>query len=145
MLPRSGRALQGYPVSRVEHRSVLGCNDRHDNAPRASDSRWARGWWFILLKEPDPGVSVVRLRVSAGGVEHTFDRVRGAGHVGPAFDRGERWGHQHQQQADDADDDKQFQKRKAGRPAATLSSGRNPDSRSRRGETMASKPSRQYR
>src|SRR5882757_6935260 len=77
---------RGTQVSRVEHRSVLGGNDRHDNAPSASDSRWARGWWWcILLKKPDPGVSVVRLRVSAGGVEHAFDRVRGAGHVGPAF------------------------------------------------------------
>ncbi len=75
---------------------------------------WARGgWWRILLKKSDPGVGIVRLRVGARGVEHALDRVRGAGDVGPAFDVCECGSDQHQQKADDADDDEQFDERKA--------------------------------
>ena len=66
----------------------------------------------VFLKESDPGVSVVCFRVRAGGVEHAFDRVCGAGDVGSAFDGCECWRHQHHQQADDADDDEQFEQRK---------------------------------
>ena len=66
----------------------------------------------ILLKKPDPGVSIVRLRVCAGGVERAFDGVRGAGDVRPAFNVRERRSHQHQQEPDDADDDEQFEQRK---------------------------------
>ena len=59
----------------------------------------------VLLKKADPGVRVVCFRVRAGGIEHAFDRVRGAGDIGPAFDSCERRSDQHQQEADDADDD----------------------------------------
>ena len=67
----------------------------------------------VLLIKPDPGVSVVCFRVCARGVEHAFDRVRGAGDVGPAFDGCERRRDQHHQEADDADDDEQFEQRKS--------------------------------
>ena len=46
----------------------------------------------------NPGVGIVCFRVGASGVEHAFDNVRGTSNIGPAFDRGERWGDQHQQE-----------------------------------------------
>ena len=70
----------------VDHRSILGCNDRHDNAPNARGS-WARVLRRrILLVKPDPGVRIIRLRVGARRVEHALDSVCGAGDVGPASD-----------------------------------------------------------
>src|SRR5207245_1895468 len=57
----------------------------------------------------------------------------------------ERGSDQHQQEADNAKDDEQFQKRKGGRSAAVFSSGRSSDRRSRREQSVAGKPSRQYR
>ena len=91
-------------------RSVFRSDDRHDNS---SDSRSP----VVVAetsssKETDPGVSVVCFRVGAGGVEHAFDRVRRAGHVGSAFDVRECWSHQHQQESNDADDDEQLDQRK---------------------------------
>src|SRR5207248_812295 len=61
----------------------------------------------------DPTVSVVCFRVRTGGVEHAFDRVRGTGDVGAAFDSCKRWRDQHHQKANDADDDEQFEQRKS--------------------------------
>ena len=73
---------------------------------------------------------VVCLRVCARGVEHAFDRVRGAGDVGSAFDRCERGRDQHHQEADDADDDEQFEERKApGRPRSAEVRSRRSDVR----------------
>ena len=76
----------------------------------------------ILLVKPDPGVSIVCFRVRAGGVEHAFDRVRGAGDVGSAFDGCERGRDQHHQKADDADDDEQFEQRKRSATALRVES-----------------------
>ena len=46
------------------------------------------------------------------GVEHAFDRVHRASHVGSrAFDVRECWSHQHQQGRDDGDDDEQLEER----------------------------------
>ena len=70
-------------------------------------------------------LSVVRLRICAGGVENAFDRVRGAGDVGPAFDVRKGRSHQHQQESNDADDDEQFEQRKTPNAfGVTLSSQR---------------------
>ena len=97
----SGRACAAVHVG-----SIFRGNDRHD---QSADLRriWIRRSWVrdVLLEKPDPGVGVVCLRVRAGGVEHAFDRVCGAGDVGPAFDRCERGRDQHHQKANDADDD----------------------------------------
>jgi hypothetical protein len=62
----------------------------------------------IDFLKADPSVRVVCFRVCASGVEHAFDRVRGAGDVCSAFDRFERRGDQHQQESNDANDDEQF-------------------------------------
>ena len=70
------------------------------------------GFATFSSKKPDPSVSVVCLRVCAGGVEHAFDRVCGAGDVGSAFDVRECRSDQHHQECDDADDDEQFEQRK---------------------------------
>ena len=70
------------------------------------------GGWRHPPQKADPGVGIIRLRVGARGVEHAFDRVRGAGDVGPAFDVRERRSDQHQQESNDADDDEQFDQRK---------------------------------
>ena len=51
----------------------------------------------------DPGISVIRFRIRSRGIEHAFDRVRGAGDVAGAFDACERRRHQHHQQRNDAD------------------------------------------
>ncbi len=66
----------------------------------------------IFLVKTNPHVSVVCFRVRARGVEHAFDRVCGAGDVGPTFDVRECWSDQHQQEANDADDDEQLDQRK---------------------------------
>ncbi len=100
-------------VARIDHRAIVGRNDRHDNAPSARGNRvidWLRR--RILLKKSDPGVGIIRLRVGARGVEHALDCVCGAGDVVPAFDVCECWSKQHQQEADDADDDQQLEQRK---------------------------------
>ena len=69
----------------------------------------------IFLVKADPRVSIVCFRVRAAGVEYAFDRVRGAGDVGAAFDRCERGRDQHHQKGDDADDGEQFYESKSPR------------------------------
>src|SRR5438552_6443424 len=64
--------------------------------------------------------------------------------IGSAFDGCVCRSDQHEQEAYDANDDEEFQERKARIAAATLSSGQNSDGRSRRAQMMTSKPSRQY-
>jgi len=90
----------------------------------------------ILLVETDPSVRVVRLRVRAGGVEHAFDRVRGTGNIGPAFDGGERRNNEHEQDGNDADDDQQFEERK-GAGAPKLRKVQRPEVRTRKSDRTA--------
>src|SRR5207245_983240 len=125
--------------------SVLGGDDRHHYAASATYSWARRALGHILFEEPDPRVSVVCFRVRARGVEHALDRVCSASDIAATFDGRERGSDQHQQEADNAKDDEQFQKRKGGRSAAVFSSGRSSDRRSRREQSVAGKPSRQYR
>src|SRR5438093_9563387 len=77
----------------------------------------------VLFVKADPGVSVICFRVRAGGVEHAFDRVRSAGDVGSAFDACECRGDQHEQEANDADDDEQFEQRESAGALTLLLSG----------------------
>ena len=86
-----------------------------------ADRRILRNIDFL---KSNPGVSIVRFRVRAGGVEHAFDGVCGAGHVGSAFDVRECWSHQHQQESNDADDDEQLDQRKTPRKRPRCCRGR---------------------
>src|SRR4051794_17686492 len=84
--------------------AILGSDNGHLNLTCSRCSNRTR--------KADPGVGIVCLCVGARCVERALDRVRGAGDVGPAFCRGERWSDQHQQEPDNADDDEEFEERK---------------------------------
>jgi hypothetical protein len=73
-------------------------------------------------KKTDPDVGIVRLGVCAGGIEHAFDRIRRAGNVGPAFDRGKGWRDQNHQDGNDANGDEELDQRKSVECAAAETS-----------------------
>ena len=67
----------------------------------------------ILLVKPNPGIGVICFRIGAGGIEHAFDRICCVRDIAGAFETRKRWGDQHHQYRNDADDDEKFEERES--------------------------------